>query len=160
MQWLNAHSSRTPESNKLQRKEVQMRIKHMMFFYLLLPTLAWAQNDDDALEAAKLGLVEKMYKSGAEHYRKQLKDRGLSDQEVGSILFEAIDAYALCSVLAAQAQAHEQGLSEEIILKGVGSRTRGKEESLILLALDTDALKLKKAPCKRAFGYKLGVTVR
>ena len=137
-----------------------MKIIYTLFFTFLIPALAWTQNESGAIEAAKLGLIEKMYEKGAEQFRIQLGDRGLSDEEVEEILFEAIDAHALCSVLAAQAQAHEQGLSEEIILKGVGGQTRGKEESLIFLALDTDALKLKSAPCNKAFGDKLGVTIR
>ena len=136
-----------------------MGLKHITFIFLLLPISVWAQADGDAIEAAKLGAIEKMYEGVAEHYRKQLAGRGLSNEEVEDILFKAIDAYALCSVLAAQAQAHEQGLSEEIILKGVGNKTRGKEESLILLSLDMDALKLKREPCRKALNKKLGVVV-
>jgi hypothetical protein len=141
-----------------QRIEVPMRIKHIVVTVLLLPSLALAQNDD-AIEMAKLGIIEKMYEGSAEHFRQQLDACSLSDREIEDILFEAFDAYALCSALAAQAQAHEQGLSKEIILKGIGHRTRGKEESLILLALDMDALKIKGAPCKKAFGEKLGVII-
>ena len=133
--------------------------RRIIFIFLLFPVSGWTQYDGDAIETAKLGLIEKMYESSAGQFRKQLDGRGWSDEEVEDILFEAIDAYALCSVLAAQAQAHEQGLSEEIVLKGIGHKTRGKEESLILLSLDTDALTLKREPCSKAFGEKLGVII-
>jgi hypothetical protein len=136
-----------------------MTLKHIIVVFLLCPTLVWAQSDSDVVEAAKLGMIEKLYEGGGDHFRKHLTGRGLSDEEVENALFEAIDAYASCLVLAAQEQAHEQGLSEEIILKGIGNRTRGKEESLVLLSLDMDALKLKRAPCREAFGEKLGITV-
>jgi hypothetical protein len=88
-----------------------------------------------------------------------LEARGLFGEEAEGVLFEAIDAHAVCVVLAAQAQAHEQGLSEEIILKGLGGKTRGKEESLILLQLDMEQFKLKTKPCNDALGQKLGVPV-
>ena len=136
-----------------------MELKHVTYIFLLLPILVWAQTYSDAVEAAKLGTIEKIYKGGGDHFRTQLAGRGLSEEEVENVLFEAIDAYALCLVLAAQAQANEQGLSEEIILKGIGNKTRGKEESLILLSLDMDALKLKRTPCKEALGKKLGTTI-
>lgn len=139
--------------------EVAMRLEHVIFTFLLLPHLVVAQSDGDAIEAAKLGMIEKIYKGGADHFRKQLTGQGLSDEAVAEVLFESIDAYALCLVLAAQAQAREQGLSEEIILKGIGNKTRGKEESLVLLSLDLDALKQKRAPCRKALGDKLGMTL-
>ncbi len=124
-----------------------MKTIYFILFTAFLPTLAWPQSESDMLEAAKLGLIEKFYASGIEHYQKTLDDRGLSSEEKESILFDAIEAFAACWVLAAQAQAREQALSEEIILKGIGGRTRGKEESLILLALDTEALKIRRRPC-------------
>ena len=136
-----------------------MIYKYAVLFVLFLPVLVWTQSDSESLEAAKLGLIEKIYERGAEHYRKQLAGRGLTSDEVENILFEAIDAYASCIALAAQAQAHEQGLSEEIILKGFGRRTRGKEESLVLLELDMDALNIRTAPCKKALGDKLGIII-
>ena len=135
-----------------------MMTKHIIFTFLLLPIFVWAQIDSDIIEAAKLGTIEKLYEGGGDQFRKQLAARGLSDEEVEQILFEALDAYALCLVLAARNQAHEQGLSEEIILKGFGNRTRGKEESLVLLSLDMDALKLKRAPCREALNEKMGIT--
>ncbi len=137
-----------------------MRLKHFFCTMLLFPILAWPQQSDDLVEAARLGMVEKMYERMAGIYRKQLDGRGLSDERIENILFEAIDEFALCTVLAAQAQAHEQGLSEEIILKGFGRSTRGKKESLQLLTLDTDALKRKTAPCKKAFDEKFNVHAR
>ena len=137
-----------------------MKIWHVILAILLSPVLVYAQDHSDAVEAAKLGVIEKLYNAGGDHFRSQLSARGLSEDEVENELFEAIDAYALCVVLAAQAQAHEQGLSEEVILKGVGNKTRGKEESLILLSLDTDALDVKRAPCKEALSNKLGTTVQ
>jgi len=124
-----------------------MKTIYFILFVAFLPTLAWSQSESDMLEAAKLGLIEKFYASGIEHYRTMLDDRGFSIEEKEAILFDAIDAYAACWVLVAQAQAREQGLSEDIILKGIGGRTRGKEESLILLALDTEALKIRRRPC-------------
>lgn len=134
-----------------------MTLKYLVLTALLIPILAWSQESDDLIEAARLGMVEKMYERMAGIYRKQLEGRGLSDEKIENILFEAIDEFALCTVLAARAQAHEQGLSEVIILKGFGRRTRGKRESLHLLALDTDALKRRTAPCKEAFDEKLDV---
>ena len=133
-----------------------MKPKYIIPAILLSSGLVYAQDHSDTVEAAKLGVIEKLYNAGGDRFRKQLSARGLSEDEAENVLYEAIDAYALCVVLAAQAQAHEQGLSEEVILKGVGNKTRGKEESLILLSLDTDALDLKRAPCNAALSDKLG----
>lgn len=127
---------------------------------LFFSTLIVAQDNSDAIEAAKLGIIEKLYERGADRYRANLVDRGLSEAEVESLLFDAFDAYALCTALAAQAQAHEQGLAVDIILKGFGSRTRGQEASFVLMALDTEALKLKTAPCNQSLADKLDVIVR
>lgn len=132
-----------------------MKPKYIIPAILLSSGLVYAQDHSDTVEAAKLGVIEKLYNAGGDRFRKQLSARGLSEDEAENVLYEAIDAYALCVVLAAQAQAHEQGLSEEVILKGVGNKTRGKEESLILLSLDTDALDLKRAPCNAALSDKL-----
>ena len=132
-----------------------LKPKYIIPAILLSSGLVYAQDHSDTVEAAKLGVIEKLYNAGGDRFRKQLSARGLSEDEAENVLYEAIDAYALCVVLAAQAQAHEQGLSEEVILKGVGNKTRGKEESLILLSLDTDALDLKRAPCNAALSDKL-----
>jgi len=88
-------------------------------------------SNDDLVEGAKLGMVEKMYESGAATFRKQL---------------------------AAQSQAREQGLSKEIVLKGFGTGTRGKEESLVFLQLDLDAFKLRTASCNEVLYDNLGLT--
>ena len=137
-----------------------MKLKQVILAIVLSPVLVYAQDHSDAVEAAKLGMIEKLYNAGGDHFRKQLSARGLSDEEVENVLFEALDAYALCVVLAAQAQAYEQGLAEEVILKGFGDKTRGREESLVLLSLDTNALDLKRAPCKEALSNTLGTTVQ
>jgi hypothetical protein len=136
-----------------------MKKSRFILSMLVLPMVALAQLESDTLEAAKLSLFEKMYEKTADHYLVLLEARGLFGEEAEGVLFEAIDVHAVCVVLAAQAQAHEQGLSEEIILKGLGGKTRGKEESLILLQLDMEQFKLKTKPCNDALGQKLGVPV-
>lgn len=136
-----------------------MKIAGFILSMLVFPTLALAQLESDALRAAKLGLIEKMYEKNADRYLVLLEARGLFGEEAEGVLFDAIDAHASCIVLAAQAQAHEQGLSTDVILKGLGNKTRGKEESLILLELDMDQLKLKSNPCNDALGQKLGVPI-
>lgn len=113
---------------------------------------------EELIEAAKLGLFEKMYESGAKTYRTQLAGRGLSAEEVEDRLFQAMDALALCVALAAQSQAREQGLSEEIVLKGFGTGTRGKEESQVLLQLDMEAFKSRTASCNKVMYDQLGLT--
>ena len=65
----------------------------------------------------------------------------------------------MCIACAAQSQAREQGLSEEIVLKGFGTCTRGKEESLVLLQLDTEAFKLRTASCNKVLYDQLGLTL-
>ncbi|MFQ6004505.1 MAG: hypothetical protein ACE5OQ_03290 [Woeseia sp.] len=137
-----------------------MKLSFFALIGLVFPVITWCQTEADMLEAAKLGLIEKMYDSGGESFRANLANRGYSDDEVESILFDALDTYAACYVLAAQTQAREQGLSEEIILKGIGGKTRGKDEAQVLIALDTDAMKEKQAPCRKFLGEKLGIVVR
>ena len=122
--------------------------------------MAWPQSADDVLEASKLGLVEKLFETMAPRLRPELASRGLSDEEVDSILFDAFDAYSDCVLAAARQQALEQGLPEDIILKGIGGRTRGKEESKILLELDMDALRVKQAPCNAQITEATGVQIR
>jgi hypothetical protein len=134
-----------------------MKKSRFILSMLVLPMVALAQLESDTLEAAKLSLFEKTYAKTAGHYLVLLEARGLFGEEAEGVLFEAIDAHAVCVVLAAQAQAHEQGLSEEVILKGLGGKTRGKEESLILLQLDMEQFKLKTKSCNDALGQKLGV---
>lgn len=137
-----------------------MKLIFFALISLVYPVIAWCQTEEDMLETAKLGLIEKMYESGEESFRTNLSNRGYSDDEVESILFDALDAYAACYVRAAQTQAREQGLSEEIILKGIGGKTRGKDEAQVLIALDTEAMKEKQAPCRKDLGEKLGIVVR
>jgi len=136
-----------------------MKVSGFILSILVLPALVLAQLESDELVAAKLGLIEKMYERNSDRYLLLLEGRGLFGEEAEELLFDAIDAHATCIVLAAQTQAHEQGLSEEVILKGIGGKTRGREESLILLELDTDQLKLKTQPCNDALGKKLGVPI-
>ena len=126
---------------------------------LVFPTLAFAQLDSDELIAAKLGLIEKMYEKHADRFLTLLEARGLFGEQAEVVLYDAIDAHASCIVLAAQAQAHEQGISAEVILKGLGNKTRGKEEAVIFLELDMDQFKLKTKSCNDSFGRKLGVPV-
>lgn len=97
-----------------------MRIIFVALIVTLGPSLASSQEQEGAVEIAKLEFVEKMYASGADHFRKVLAERGLTDAEIEDVLFKAIDKYSACAVRAAQAQAQEQGLPEDIVLKGVG----------------------------------------
>jgi hypothetical protein len=136
-----------------------MKLALVALIAILGPSLVSSQEQESA-EIAKLEFVEKMYAGGAEHFRKALADRGLTDAEVEGMLFKAIDKYSECAVRAAQAQAREQGLPEDVVLKGVGGGTRGKEEARILLELDMDAMKKKREPCRKELGETLGVTIQ
>ena len=137
-----------------------MSKRHIAAFVVFLVPLALAQTESNVLEAAKLGLFEKTYESSAYRFRTALEAQGFSTDEIEKRLFEAVDAYAACAVLAAQAQAREQGLPEDIVLKGLGHKTRGKDEAEVLFALDLVALKRRTAPCAKALGEAMGVEVR
>jgi len=137
-----------------------MKIMFIALIGTLGAGLVSSQEQESAIETAKLEFVEKMYAGGADHFRKVLAERGLTDAEIEDVLFKAIDRYAECAVRAARAQAREQGLPEDIVLKGVGGGTRGKEEARILLDLDMEAMKKKRAPCRKELGETLGVTIQ
>ena len=130
-----------------------------LLFCLLLSSLAFSQTEENALEAAKLGLIEKLHETMVPVLREELSNRELSEEEAEALIYSSIDTFAACLVLAAQSQAREQGLPEEIILKGIGDRTRGKEESKILLELDTGAMRLKQAPCNDNLTRTTGVQI-
>lgn len=126
-----------------------MKIAQTFLLTIVLPIVLLAQDQDDALALAKLGFIEKLHAAGTEHFRRALTAKGFSSEDADEILFQAFDEYSKCVLVAVRDQAREQGLPEDIVLKGFGGKTRGKEESLILLSLDTDAVKTKQAPCDR-----------
>lgn len=137
-----------------------MKFTLVLLIGFLLPPLALSQTESDVLEGAKTGLIEKLYKTMAPMLRSSLDDRHVSEDEIDTILFGAIDAYAACIAVAAQQKAREQGLPKDIILKGIGSETQGKEKSKILLELVTDALKVRQSPRDEQISSKTGVQIR
>ena len=127
---------------------------------LLCPVAGNAQTDADVLELAKLGLIEKMHAANGDQFRKLLTEQGHSEDDVDTILFETFEESATCIVNAARDLAVEQGLPVGIVLAGIGHKTRGKEDSRVLLELDTEALKAKTSECSQEMGRRLGLMVK
>ena len=84
---------------------------------VLLPLVSFPQSEDDQLEAEKLEIIEKMYDREDRlrlHIPKQL-----SDDEVESRLFIAIDDYASCLVAKARLEALRQNQPLEAALSAI-----------------------------------------
>jgi hypothetical protein len=109
------------------------------------------------LEEARVGAVEKMIENFGHRFRNELLGRGMSDDEIDAILFEAITEYVLCSVAAIKQQAEDQDLPVDTVLAAVGGTVSGEEDISVAGQLDTAALRLKTSPCSQTLEKSLGI---
>lgn len=121
----------------------------------------WAQTQSDTIEAAILGVIEKFYESGDIYHRKSLTEQGRTERDVDQILDSAYMNLATCFVLAAEAQAREQGLPVDVVLRGISEEIIIDEaDTKTMLQLDWDSLKEKQAPCSRAFDNEIKLAAK
>ena len=129
-----------------------MHLRLLFLLCILFASPSWAQTQSDTIEAATLGVVEKLYETGEAFERRSLSDYGKTDRDIDLILDSAYVKMAQCFVSAAQAQAREQGLSEDVVLKIISEKIIIDEtETKIMHEIDWDALNTKQAPCSTEF---------
>jgi len=112
---------------------------------------ALAQTESDMIEAAKLGVIEKLQESAAATLRVSLVRPGQSDAVSDNIVYAAYDELAGCLVEAARAQAREQGIPDSVVLKGIGDTIYDEAEAKLFLELDSEALHVRESACNAAF---------
>lgn len=126
----------------------------LVFLLMVCAPASWAQTESDDIEAAKLGLIEKLYEMDEPQFREGLANKGHSQGDINAILNAAYESLAACLVNAARSQAQEQGISVPVVLKSIGDGT-SVEESKLLRDLDWDALHVKEKACNVAFDDRL-----
>jgi hypothetical protein len=137
-----------------------MKLIFVVFLCLLSPGLGWSQSESEMMEAAKLAMIEKMYETSADTIRKQLQTLGVSEERSNEMVAVAFEKFADCVIRAANEQAKEQGLSQEIILKSFGAGTSGKDEARIAMEIDDEALHEKQKVCDEQFNKDLKADTR
>ena len=134
------------------------RIIALFAIFSLVPSsIAWPQTKQDAYEAAKLRIVEMWYENESGAFREILASQGHSKLQIDSILFKSFEAYAACMARAAQEQAHEQSLPEELLLNALGSELKTNESITVTFVVDLEAYGKKQDSCSNVLFKELGL---
>lgn len=138
-----------------------MHLRLLAIVGLIFTSPCWAQTQSNAMEAAVLGVIEKFYDNDDVLYRKSLSERGRTKRDVDLILASAYEKLATCLVRAAEAQAREQGLPVDVVLRGISEEIITDEaDTKTMSQLDWNSLNEKQAPCSRKFDNEIKLAVK